>query len=308
MKTRFLFLCFATVAAHGQTVLPAPTAVSVTANPTNGQLRAPTNFFSGNAGSMVSTLSAQRWPSLVAGFNDLPVWSGASVVTDSIEIVNRNAVVTTSAPTLAFHRYGSGGPQFRLDSTGTNVLYLEGAVASGARQPNPASSSGLSRFQIAAPVKATLFIASGSNQTQAQLGPTELMPSTSPDGTTGVLDVYANTIIGARIHSENSTGATISSTNGQSAKLIQFGNAEHSSAPLLRMVRVNPNSEVTSPLIQINDAPTIGSGGAVMVAQKAGVTVLEVDSSGRLILRAANGSRWRVDVTNTGSLTTTLVP
>ncbi|WP_209435047.1 hypothetical protein, partial [Pedobacter ginsenosidimutans] len=62
-------------------------------------------------------------------------WVGAALTTNSIEIVNSSSGVTDSSPTLAFHRCGSGGPQFRLDPTGTNVLYLESANANSARNP-----------------------------------------------------------------------------------------------------------------------------------------------------------------------------
>ena len=308
MKLPSIYLCLVSLVAHGQTVLPTPSVISVTANPTTGQLRAPVNFFSGNAASIVSSLSTQRWPSFVVGANDLPVWTGASFVTDSIEIVNRNTAVSNAAPTLAFNRYGSGGPQFRLDPAGANVLYLESSNANTARQPSSPVGSSFARFQVAAPVQATAFIATNSNETQAKFGSTILIPATTQDGTSGVLDVYANTVIGARIHSENSTGVTVSSTNGQAAKLIQFGTEEHSSIAVLRVVRTNPNPAVTSPLLQVNDAPARGIGGSVLLVQKAGVTVLEVDNAGRLILRAANGSRWRVDVGATGTLSTTYVP
>ena len=63
-------------------------------------------------------------------------WVDAAFTTNSIEIVNNNGTVSNLSPTLAFHRYGSGGPQFRLDPTGTNVLYLESANANSARNPN----------------------------------------------------------------------------------------------------------------------------------------------------------------------------
>lgn len=60
-------------------------------------------------------------------------WVDAALTTNSIEIVNSSSTSTTLAPTLAFHRYGSGGPQFRLDATGTNILWLESAAANSAR-------------------------------------------------------------------------------------------------------------------------------------------------------------------------------
>ncbi|WP_343524511.1 tail fiber domain-containing protein [Pedobacter sp.] len=61
-------------------------------------------------------------------------WTDAALTTTSIEIVTSgNNAYTDRAPTLVFHRYGSGGPQFRLDPTGTNVLYLESANANSSR-------------------------------------------------------------------------------------------------------------------------------------------------------------------------------
>jgi len=308
MKLRSLFLCLAAVSVHGQTVLPTPTAITVTANPITGQLRAPENFFSGNTVSLITTLSSRRWPAFVVGANDLPTWTGASFVTDSIEIVNRNTTVTSSSPTLAFHRYGSGGPQFRLDPTGTNVLYLESANANSARQPTATGAFYLARFQVAAPVQATAFIGStGSNLNQARFGNTAVMPPMSADGTTGVLDVYAGTIFGIRVHSENSNGITASSTNGQAGKFIQGGTGTHSTVPVVRIWRSNASAGVTSPLIQINDAATVATGGPALSVEKAGVSILEVDNAGRLILRAANGTRWRVEISTTGTLTTTRV-
>lgn len=62
-------------------------------------------------------------------------WTDAATTTTSVEIVTRGSgdASQTESPTLAFHRYGSGGPQFRLDPTGTNVLYLESSGANSAR-------------------------------------------------------------------------------------------------------------------------------------------------------------------------------
>ena len=62
-------------------------------------------------------------------------WANAALTTNSIEIVNNNAMVSNSSPTLAFHRYGSGGPQFRLSADGSNVLYLESSGVNSARSP-----------------------------------------------------------------------------------------------------------------------------------------------------------------------------
>ncbi|WP_443946635.1 hypothetical protein ACJVDH_05900 [Pedobacter sp. AW1-32] len=62
-------------------------------------------------------------------------WTNAALTTNSIEIVNNNQTVSNSSPTLAFHRYGSGGPQFRLAADGSNILYLESSGENSARSP-----------------------------------------------------------------------------------------------------------------------------------------------------------------------------
>ncbi|WP_052266450.1 hypothetical protein [Pedobacter kyungheensis] len=64
-------------------------------------------------------------------------WTNAALTTNSIEIVNNQGTVTNSSPTLVFHRYGSGGPQFRLSADGSNVLYLESAGVNSSRSPIP---------------------------------------------------------------------------------------------------------------------------------------------------------------------------
>jgi hypothetical protein len=64
-------------------------------------------------------------------------WVNAALTTNSIEIVNNNSEVNHLSPTLAFHRYMSGGPQFRLAADGTNVLYLESSGENSARSPLP---------------------------------------------------------------------------------------------------------------------------------------------------------------------------
>ena len=95
-----------------------------------------------------SNFAGQIWASYhsnIAGFS----WADAAFTTNSIEIVNNNGTVNNSSPTLVFHRYGSGGPQFRLDPTGTNVLYLESAYSGSARNPNAYGTNPFfSRFHI----------------------------------------------------------------------------------------------------------------------------------------------------------------
>jgi|GEM_PF-3112111 len=101
--------------------------------------------------SGTSNTSGQAWFSYGNTNMARYSWTGSALTTNSIEIVNNNATATNSSPTLAFHRYGSGGPQFRLDATGTNVLYLESAGANSARNPYPyggGSNSYFSRFHV----------------------------------------------------------------------------------------------------------------------------------------------------------------
>jgi hypothetical protein len=83
-----------------------------------------------------SSIINKSWASYGNNSIDGYSWVDAAFTTNSIEIVNNQGAVTNSSPTLAFHRYGSGGPQFRLDATGTNILYLESAQPNSARNPN----------------------------------------------------------------------------------------------------------------------------------------------------------------------------
>ncbi len=73
-------------------------------------------------------------------------WTNAALTTNSIEIVNNQGTVTDSSPTLVFHRYGSGGPQFRLAADGSNVLYLESAGVNSSRSPLPYGGGANSYF------------------------------------------------------------------------------------------------------------------------------------------------------------------
>ena len=82
------------------------------------------------------TVTAQSWFSYgntnMGGYS----WTNAALTTNSIEIVNNNGTVSNSSPTLAFHRYGTGGPQFTLAADGSNVLFLESSGQNSARSPN----------------------------------------------------------------------------------------------------------------------------------------------------------------------------
>lgn len=83
-------------------------------------------------------------------------WVNAAFTTNSIEIVTGDTETTNRSPTLAFHRYGSGGPQFRLDPTGTNVLYLESSYANSARNGNANVSGGyFTKLKVVAPIEST---------------------------------------------------------------------------------------------------------------------------------------------------------
>jgi|GEM_PF-1415185 len=76
-------------------------------------------------------LFASRGDSSINGYS----WTDAALTTSSIEIVTSGSnIYTDRSPTLAFHRYGSGGSQFRLDATGSQVLYLESANTNSARK------------------------------------------------------------------------------------------------------------------------------------------------------------------------------
>ncbi|PYF74201.1 hypothetical protein [Pedobacter nutrimenti] len=96
------------------------------------------------AGSINAT--GQAWFSYgnnnVSGYS----WTGAALTTNSIEIVNNNKNDAGSSPTLVFHTYGSGGPQFRLASDGSKVLYLESAFSNSSRNPAPYGGGANSYF------------------------------------------------------------------------------------------------------------------------------------------------------------------
>ncbi|WP_304064838.1 hypothetical protein [Pedobacter glucosidilyticus] len=98
-------------------------------NPAQAWSRIPTE----NGGAF--TVKAKSWFShgntSIQGYS----WTDAALTTNSIEIVNNEGTVNNSSPTLAFHRYGSGGPQFRLSADGSNILYLESSGANSARSP-----------------------------------------------------------------------------------------------------------------------------------------------------------------------------
>ena len=99
-------------------------------------------------------------------------WTEAALNTNSIEIVNDNAVGTGSSPTLGFHRYGSGGPQFRLDSAGTNVLYLESAGAGSARRPEAyggGTNSYFSRLHVDGQLSTTGNVGIGTTNPSVKL-------------------------------------------------------------------------------------------------------------------------------------------
>lgn len=90
-------------------------------------------------------------------------WSAAATTTNSIEIVTGNTVLTTVSPTLSFHRYGSGGPQFRLDPAGSNVLYLESANAGSARGGTAPGGTYFSRLEITGNLTATGVVNVGTD-------------------------------------------------------------------------------------------------------------------------------------------------
>lgn len=116
-----------------------------------------------------SNINGQGWFSYgsnnISGYS----WTDAAVTTNSIEIVNNNGVTTELSPTLAFHRYGSGGPQFRLAPDGSNVLYLESSGANSARKPNPyggGSNLYFSRFHVDAELTTSGNIGIGVTDTK----------------------------------------------------------------------------------------------------------------------------------------------
>jgi hypothetical protein len=116
--------------------------------------------------------SGQAW----FGFGNTSIndytWTNAAITTNSIEIVNNNGPVSDSSPTLIFHRYGTGGPQFRLAADGSNVLYLESAGANSARNPSPYGGSGnwyFSRLHVDGGLTTVGNVGIGTTQPDAKL-------------------------------------------------------------------------------------------------------------------------------------------
>ncbi|MDQ0966813.1 hypothetical protein QFZ20_002216 [Flavobacterium sp. W4I14] len=99
-------------------------------------------------------------------------WTNAALTTNSIKIVNNQGTVTNSSPTLAFHRHGSGGPQFRLAADGSNVLYLESAGLNSSRSPlayGGGPNSYFSKLHIDAGLTAMGNVGIGTNAPSATL-------------------------------------------------------------------------------------------------------------------------------------------
>jgi len=89
------------------------------------------NLDVGGSGNFTGQAWFSHGKNSMSGFS----WVNAALTTNSIEIVNNNSEVSNSSPTLAFHRFGSGGPQFRLAADGSNVLFLESSGYNSARSP-----------------------------------------------------------------------------------------------------------------------------------------------------------------------------
>jgi hypothetical protein len=352
-------------------ILPTPLTVAVTADPTTGVVRGPTNFFTGNANAIISAINGGTSQIGIERLNltglSLPASSITSGTFSSARFaagtIPLEALLTTGTPNSSNFLRGDGQWTTLTSNPGTVTQVNSGTGLTG----GPITSSGTlslantsvsagsygsstqvgtfsvdaqgrltaaGNVSIAIPSTAvsglgtmagqnanSVAITGGSltgvssfatapttNATLMRVGNTALMPALSSDGTAGALDVYSNTIFGIRVHSENSNGLTASSTNGQAGKFIQGGTGVHSTIPVVRIWRSNPVGTVASSLLEINDTASIATGGPLIRMSKGGTTALEVDSSGRLILLAPNGSRWRLEVSNTGTLSTTSVP
>lgn len=153
---------------------------------------------------------------------------------------------------------------------------------------------------------------SSGSQTLLTVGNTDSLEDYSGGfGTYGALSVRASTIFGAQIHSSFSNGLVASSFDGQAAKFIQknqsYGTTD---VPVVRIFRgVSAyGGYVSSPILTLNDTTPAGSGGSAILIKKENVVIFEVDSSGRPVLRAPNGTRWVINVSNTGALSTTSAP
>ena len=98
-------------------------------------VRAPIFYDSNDTSYYVDPNSSSRvsrlWVDKLGGIGTYS-WVNAALTTSSIEIVNQVGENGSLPPTLAFHWYGDGGPQFRLAADTSNILYLESAAANSA--------------------------------------------------------------------------------------------------------------------------------------------------------------------------------
>ncbi|WCT13642.1 hypothetical protein [Mucilaginibacter jinjuensis] len=166
-------------------------------------------------------------------------WTNAALTTNSIEIVNNNATVSNLSPTLVFHRYGSGGPQFRLAADGSNVLYLESAGANSSRSPlayGGGPNSYFSRLHVDANLTTSGNIGVGVAVPMAKL---HISDSGTSSNSTGVYN--GNMVIQGNSGGRNSTsGATLefvipantdgSNPWGQGRIITVAGNADNGNA------------------------------------------------------------------------------
>jgi len=139
-----------------------------------------------------SRVDGQAWFSYgnsgIGGYS----WTNAALTTNSIEILNNQGTVTNSSPTLVFHRYGSGGPQFRLAADGSNVLYLESAGVNSSRSPlayGGGPNSYFSKLYIDADLTATGNVGLGTNAPGAKL---DVQGTVKLGGQNANLDISGN--------------------------------------------------------------------------------------------------------------------
>lgn len=101
----------------------------------NASMRSPIFYDSDDTSYYIDPNSSSRvsrlWVDKLGGIGTYS-WVNAAITTSSIEIVNQASENGSLPPTLAFHWYGDGGPQFRLASDTSNILYLESAAANSA--------------------------------------------------------------------------------------------------------------------------------------------------------------------------------
>ena len=251
-------------------------------------------------------------------------WTDAALNTTSIEIVNNQGAVTNLSPTLVFHRYGTGGPQFRLDPTGTNVLYLESANPNSSRNPNAyggGTNNYFSRLHIDGQLSTVGNVGIGTTAPTGKLsvvsasvadtnafkvdtvgGANAVFVSTNGNVGIGTAAPQAKLVIGADSSTPNAKLAAIgvervSYAPGQNAAEIQFYRGANAQEGLLAFATRAQGGALTEKM-RIDDSGNVGIGTTAPGAALDVNGVTNAATGFRVAGAAASGNYLRGNGTN----------